>query len=88
MELTGLFAATRQNSNPANGAGLRGDEAGGSGPYQVVGNDVCASPTGVTGVVEAAPAAADAVSRSGGGSLGSGLLVLLLLGGLARRRLH
>lgn len=83
-ELTGLAVSVRQTTNPANGAGLTVDSAAAQKSYQLVGNDTCAAPTGVTGVVSV-PDAPAAASNRGGGSLGAGFLMLLLLGSIARR---
>lgn len=89
--LTALAVSVRQTTNPANGAGLTVDSAAAQNDYTLVGNDTCAAPSGVTGVVdvEQPGTGTPAVASGGaGGSFGAGLLALLLLGGLARRRLR
>ena len=90
-ELSNLAVSVRQTTNPANGAGLTVDSASAQESYQLVGNDTCAAPSGVTGVVTTDPVAqtgssATSTGGRGGGSLGGGLLALLLAGGLLRRR--
>lgn len=85
-EISGLAVSVRQTTNPANGAGLTVDSAAAQEDYLLVGNDTCAAPSGLTGVVTTEPVSQ--ATGTGGGSLGGGLLALLLLGGLARRRLR
>lgn len=89
--IDGFAAQVRRVTNPETGSGLQVDAAGSQETYTVVGNDTCASPSGVTGVTNVTPAASAASggSSGGGGSLGAGLLLMLLLGGgIARRRVH
>ena len=85
-ELSGLAVSVRQTTNPANGAGLTVDSAAAQETYQLVGNDTCAAPTGVTGVVEQVVEPVAATGGRGGGAWGAGLLGLLVAGAARRRR--
>lgn len=88
MEIDGIAAQVRTVSNPANGSGLQVDAAGAQEGYVTVGNDTCASPSGVTGVTNTVAASAAPGSSGGGGAFGVATLALLLVFGWRRRRWH
>ena len=84
--IDGMAVSIRQTSNPENGSGLTVDSAASQLQYTVVGNDTCASPTGVTGVVSAAPAASAPAPGGGGGAWGVASVFVLFMAALRRRR--
>ena len=89
MAIDGIAGSIRQTSNPANGSGLTVDSAAASGPYVIVGNDVCASPDINIAPTPAVGTGGDcggtSANCSGGGSLGW-LILLPMLGFALRRR--
>ena len=81
LQIDGFAAQVRRVTNPETGSGTQVDSAGSQETYTIVGNDVCASPSGITGVTNNTSAA---TPSSGGGAWGLGGLMLLML--IAARR--
>ena len=79
--LTNIAFSIRQTSNPANGSGLTVDSGAGSTKYTLVGNDVCASLSGLVPTLRPA-----GVAEFRYGALGALTLLVFGVAAATRRR--